>query len=99
MEHWLLSEEVDIVDHFERTLADLGLQYQRLTLKKYKDCIHWHIRLLGSTGTLEATYLKETHKLWLDIRAGREAPWQQPVVAELESLFKNEGDLFRKDTL
>ncbi len=72
---------------FERALQDLGFDYRRLSLKKFKDCVHWHICMPGQTGTLEATYVPDGHRLWLDVRKGREAPWQESAVAELKRLF------------
>ena len=88
MEQQIISEGVNAVDEFERALVDQNLQFERLSLKKYKDCIHWHIRQPGSKGTLEATYLPESQRLWLEIRPGRTAPWLASVVANLERLFE-----------
>jgi hypothetical protein len=78
-----VSEDVEVVDRFEVVLANLGLVYRRIALKKYKDCIHWHITSPGSKGTLEATYLPAGKRLWLEGRRGREAPWQVDVVTRI----------------
>src|ERR1019366_8828939 len=71
-----LSEGVDIVDRFEQILTGLGLTFQRLALKKYPSCVHWHIQKLGLRGTLEATFIPEGQRLWVEARLGRQADWQ-----------------------
>lgn len=85
MRQILLTEgEADVVSRFEAAVESLGLDHRRLTLKKYPDGIHWHIRKPGSTGTLEATYVPNGRRLWLDTRPGREAPWQAEQIELLK---------------
>jgi hypothetical protein len=95
-----VSKGVDIVDLFEQTLAALGLEWRRLSLKKYPDGIHWHITYPGSKGTLEATYLSDGKQLWLEIHGGREAPWQAGAVSDIKtslSLDESLRDLRKGD--
>jgi len=87
MQYRILSEGVDVVESFEQAIAEMELDHKRLELKKYADCIHWHIRKPGLSGTLEATYLIGERKLWLEIRPARQAPWQDSVLERLEALF------------
>jgi hypothetical protein len=90
VEQRLISENVDVLDEFEQALLREGLTFTRMSLKKYKPCCHWHIKKPGEKGTLEATYLLDSHLLWLEIRPGRDAPWQDLVVTRLELLFADE---------
>ena len=76
---------------FETALTTEGLVFEKLSLKKYAPCCHWHIRKPGEKGTLEATYLLNSHRLWIESRPGRIAPWQGPVVSRLEVLFAQES--------
>ena len=74
---------------FEQALIDLGLTFDRMTLKKYTDCTHWHIRQPGSKGTLEATYTPKDCHLWLETRPGRTSDWQHDVVSNLLAIFQS----------
>jgi len=91
VEQRLISENVDVLDEFEQALLREGLTFTRMSLKKYKPCCHWHIKKPGAKGTLEATYLLNSHRLWIESRPGRIAPWQDPVVSRLEVLFAQES--------
>ena len=75
------------MDRFELALSGLGLDAKRLSLKKHPDGIHWHIRQPGTTGTLEATYVPDGQRLWLESRPGRTADWQEPIIDELRVRF------------
>jgi hypothetical protein len=84
----IISEGVDVVDTFEELLTELGLTYRRLSLKKYKECIHWHIQQPGVSGTLEATYVPNGKRLWLERRSGRDAAWQEKAVEDVLTILK-----------
>jgi len=84
-----LSKGVEVVERFEKALSDLGLTHERLSIKKYRDCIHWHIRKPGHSGTLEATYLAEGQRLWLEVRKNRSAEWQVEMIREIDASISN----------
>jgi hypothetical protein len=84
MERRILSQEVEVISRFEKTMTSLGLTFQRIPLKKNPDGIHWHIRTPGKVGTLEATYSLKGMVLSLEIRNNRSASWQTQVIETLE---------------
>lgn len=90
---------IDVLSQFEAALTTEGLVFEKLSLKKYAPCCHWHIRKPGEKGTLEATYLLDTHRLWLECRSGRTAPWQEPVATRLEILFARDAQKPERDPL
>jgi len=81
----VVSESIEDVYSFELALAELGLQFERLSLKKYPNGVHWHIRAPGQKGTLEATFDAEAKRLWLEVRKGREGIWQAEVIQLLKT--------------
>jgi hypothetical protein len=72
---------------FEDACAELGLKIHRGTLAKYEESVHWHLNMSRQKGTLEATWWPTNHKLWLEVRANREAEWMKPVIDSLVGKF------------
>jgi len=69
----------------EHAASELGLHWTRYLLKSQKHNIHWHFRVPGKAGTLEATWLIDTGEAWLSLRANRQADW---AVAAANMLVK-----------
>ncbi|MEP7189028.1 MAG: hypothetical protein ABI901_07565 [Roseiflexaceae bacterium] len=67
----------------ERTIAEAGLLAERHALRSYPGATHWHIRRLGTNGTLELTYWPTQSRLWFAIHANRRAEWIAPVRDDL----------------
>ena len=85
MREWELpfQEEADqakITLDFERACSSLGLTINRLVLKKYPGCTHWHLTLPPNKGTLEATLLPSSKRFWLSVHTNRSADWQDDVI-------------------
>ena len=87
MVRYLLSESSDVRDLFESFLLEMGLTFEAVPLKTRPDATHWHIKQVGATGTLEATFLFATKELWIEQRANRSAPWQAHVIENLSHRF------------
>jgi hypothetical protein len=68
---------------FEPLLVKLGLEFTRMSLKKYPGAAHWHIRKPGLSGTLEATWWPSEGQFWIEQRTGRTADWQHDVLSEV----------------
>ena len=77
------------VEQFESLLLGLGLTFERLSLKKNPNGIHWHIRMPNKKGTLEANWNPKTGMIWVDVRPNRSAEWQRPIIDLLESEIQN----------
>jgi hypothetical protein len=47
----------------------------RTTLAKHPGSTHWHVRSVGSPGTLEITVWPAKRQLWVSMRSNRTADW------------------------
>lgn len=69
---------------FDDVLARSGLSITlRDSLRKYPDCVHWHLKKGREAGTLELTLWPSERRAWFSVHRGRDAPW---IDAELGRL-------------
>jgi len=76
---WDLHPRADFELWFETTLSELGLSFERTTLKSLPPNVHWHIRRPGSKGVLEATWIRNG-EAWLSVHSNRQAEWIHQMV-------------------
>ncbi|MEO7909667.1 MAG: hypothetical protein ABIV47_08470 [Roseiflexaceae bacterium] len=74
----------------EHAIIDAGLLTERLELRSYPGATHWHIRRLGTKGTLELTYWPTKSRLWFAIHANRRAEWISPTLDDLMARMMQE---------
>lgn len=79
MTRWELAPRPDFEAWFEGVLTELGLEFERVTLKSLPPNVHWHIRKAGSKGVLEATWIR-TGEAWLSVHANRQSDWIHQMV-------------------
>src|SRR6476469_9389360 len=79
------SDPCSIAAHVEQVLErrDLLLTMKG-TLKTFPGCTHWHYKLGREPGTLELTLWPERKRLWIQIQAGRTAPWIDEMLPALQ---------------
>src|SRR3954454_14561043 len=56
--------QIAMLTLIEQAISDAGLLADRLELRSYPGATHWHIRRLGTKGTLELTYWPMQSRLW-----------------------------------
>lgn len=79
----LTSEQV------EEAAESVGLEvFLDGTLTKYPGSLHWHLRKKKGPGTLEITCWPMSNRLWMQVSGGREAPWIDEVVAQLQKRWE-----------
>jgi hypothetical protein len=60
----------------DQTLDETGLTVSlRSTLKKFRGCVHWHVKHGCEAGTLEITLWPPERRAWFTIQDGRRAAW------------------------
>ena len=59
----------------------------RGSLKKFPNCVHWHLKRPDSPGTLEITLWPQQHRAWFSIQSGRAAPWIEGAISQLVALL------------
>jgi len=75
--------QIAMLTLIEQAISDAGLLADRLELRSYPGATHWHIRRLGTKGTLELTYWPMQSRLWFAIHANRRAEWIAPAIDDL----------------
>ncbi len=72
-------------DELRQRLASLSCYVDsETTLKTLPGSIHWHIKRLDASGTLEATWLPGG-EAWLSYHSNRHAPWIDETIEALTS--------------
>jgi len=70
-----------IAEMVERAAASQRLTISlRAGLQKYPGCIHWHFKMNGKSGTIEATMWPSRQRVWLSVQTGRNAEWIKEAV-------------------
>ena len=65
------------------------------SLDKYTGCVHWHFKMPGKSGTIEATMWPRQRCAWLSVQSGRHASWIDP---ELRGLQRDLNKRLRQKT-
>jgi hypothetical protein len=69
----------------DSVVIDLDLTVAlRGSLKSFPGSTHWHLKRGRERGTLEITWWPKCRKLWINIQAGRTAPWIDEVAPRLK---------------
>jgi hypothetical protein len=92
MQRWEIPHPgLDFAALLEQATRELGLEANRMVSNSLPRKMHWHIKLPGSRGTLEATWLTESSEAWLSVHANRDADWILAKAEELANKVSNAG--------
>jgi hypothetical protein len=81
-----LTEHDDAPAALDSAAAQLGLSSKRFTLASLPGATHWHFRMPGQKGTLEATYNPGTSEAWLSVHENRQGDWIETAIAAIQRL-------------
>ena len=61
----------------------------RCTLKKYPNCVHWHVKNNKKPGILEITFWPMQQRAWFTVQDGRKNTWIEGKMKQLEKSIKD----------